>query len=302
MDLIEQNLISCNLCPNMCGVNRINGEIGICNANYLPKVSKACLHFWEEPCISGEAGSGTVFFSHCNLSCIYCQNYKISHEGFGKEVNLEKLSDIFLNLQNKGALNINLVSATQFIPQVAEALKISKKKGLSIPIVYNSNAYETVEAINLLDGLIDVYLPDLKYFDNKYSIEYSSAHDYFQYATKAIIEMYRQVGIPVYNDDGIIQKGLIIRHLLLPGLVEDSKNVLKWIKNNLPIEIPISIMAQYTPVYKANTIDSINRKITEKEYNRIIDYFFELGLENGFVQDHDSATSNYTPDFDLTGI
>lgn len=302
MNLIEQNLISCNLCPNICGVDRINGEIGICNAGHLPKVSKACLHFWEEPCISGESGSGTVFFSHCNLSCKFCQNYKISHEGYGKEISIERLAEIFLNLQVKGALNINLVSATQFIPQAAEALRLAKKNGLTIPIVYNSNGYDSVEALKLLDGLIDVYLPDLKYYDNEYSTKYSSAPYYFKYATQAILEMYRQVGAPMYNEDGIIQRGLIIRHLLLSGLVEDSKKVLKWIKNNLPIEIPISLMAQYTPVYKANTIENLDRKITEKEYNKIIDYFFDIGLENGFVQDHESATSDYTPDFDLTGI
>ena len=302
MTLIEENLNSCNLCPNMCGVDRIKGEIGICNSGILPKVSMASLHFWEEPCISGELGSGAVFFSNCNLSCVFCQNYKISHEGFGNEVSIEKLSNIFLDLQNQRALNINLVSATQYIPQVAEALLLAKKSGLNIPVVYNTNGYESVEALRILEGLVDVYLPDLKYYNNKYACEYSSAPDYFTHATKAILEMYTQVGIPRYNDDGIIQKGLIIRHLLLPGMVEDSKKVLRWIKDNLPIEIPISIMAQYTPVYKAKSIKGINRKITEREYTRVIDYFFDIGLENGFVQDYESATSDYTPDFDLTGV
>jgi len=301
MNLLEQHLSNCNLCPNMCGINRIDGEIGICNAGLLPRVAMASLHYWEEPCISGEAGSGAVFFSHCNLSCVFCQNYMISHEGFGKEISIEQLSDIYINLQSQGALNINLVSATQYIPQVVESLKLAKEMGLIIPIVYNSNGYETVYALGLLEGLVDIYLPDLKYFDDEFSMKYSYAPDYFTNATLAIIEMYRQVGKPVYEND-LIKKGLMIRHLLLPGLVEDSKKVLKWIKDNLPIEIPISLMSQYTPVYKAKFIENLNRGITEKEYEEIIDYFFDIGLENGFVQDHSSATSDYTPIFDLTGI
>jgi len=302
MKINEKYLKKCNLCPNMCGINRLEKKIGVCKAGLLPKVARAALHFWEEPCISGDAGSGTVFFSHCNLSCIYCQNFKISHEGFGKEVNINDLSNLYLKLQNQGALNINLVSATQYIPQVAESLTRAKKTGLNIPVVYNSNGYETVEGLKILDGLIDVYLPDLKYFNEHYSTNYSGANNYFSHATTAIIEMYRQVGVPLYNEDGIIQKGLVIRHLLLPELQDDTKVVLKWIRDNLPLEIPISLMAQYTPVYKAETIKSLNRRITEKEYDRIIDYFFDIGLENGFVQEISSATSDFTPTFDLKGI
>lgn len=301
MKLIEQNLNICTLCPNNCGTNRLNGELGICKAGLLPKLAKACLHHWEEPCISGESGSGAVFFSHCNLLCVFCQNYKISHEGFGLEISIEQLSNIYLDLQKKGALNINLVSATHYIPQVAKSLLIAKDKGLNIPVIYNSNGYETVEGLRILKGLIDVYLPDLKYFDDTYAYTYSSAPKYFDYATKAILEMYNQVGIPEYSD-GLIKRGLMIRHLLLPGLTKDSKRILKWIKDNLPIEIPISLMAQYTPVYKAKSIEHINRNITEDEYDEIIDYFFEIGLVNGFVQERSSATSEYTPIFDLTGI
>lgn len=301
MNLLEEYLSNCRLCPNLCGINRIDGEVGVCNAGLLPKVAMASLHFWEEPCISGEAGSGAVFFSHCNLSCVFCQNYKISHEGFGQEISVEQLANIYINLQNQGALNINLVSATQYIPQVVESLKLAHELGLKIPIVYNSNGYETVDALMLLEGLVDVYLPDLKYFDHELSKSYSNAPNYFTNSTLAILEMYRQVGEPVYKDD-IIQSGLMIRHLLLPGLVEDSKKVLKWIKDNLPLEIPISLMSQYTPVYKAKSIENLNRGISEKEYEEIIDYFFDIGLENGFVQDHSSATSDYTPIFDLTGI
>lgn len=301
MNILEEYLNDCKLCPNLCGVNRIDGEIGICNAGLLTKVAMASLHFWEEPCISGESGSGAVFFSNCNLACVFCQNYKISHEGFGKEISIEELANTYMNLQNQGALNINLVSATQYIPQVVESLRLAKELGLSIPIVYNSNGYETVDALRLLEGLVDIYLPDLKYFDEEYSKDFSCAPDYFSNATKAILEMYRQVGQPVYKDN-LIKKGLMIRHLLLPGLIEDSKKVLKWIKDTLPLEIPISLMAQYTPVYKAKSIEKLNKSITEKEYEEIIDYFFDIGLENGFVQDHSSATSDYTPIFDLTGI
>lgn len=302
MKLYEDYLNKCSLCPHSCGVNRLNGENGICGAGLLPKVALADLHYWEEPCISGSTGSGAVFFSNCNLSCVFCQNYKISHEGFGKEVSTEQLTQIFLNLQNQGATNINLVSASHYIPQVAESLVIAKELGLTIPIVFNSNAYESVEALRLLDGLIDVYLPDLKYMDDQYSKVYSSAPDYFKYATSAILEMYRQVKNPVYNDELLIQRGLMIRHLMLPGLLEDSKKILNWIKEKLPLEIPISLMVQYTPLYKAQTIEKLNRKITKKEYNTIIDYFFEIGLENGFVQEQSSASSDYTPIFDLRGI
>lgn len=302
MTLSEKYLKSCNICPNECGINRLEGELGICKAGLRPKVAMASLHYWEEPCISGEKGSGTVFFSNCNLGCAFCQNYRISHQGFGKEISIEELSQIFLKLQGQGALNINLVSATQYIPQVAEALKIAKEKGLTIPVVYNSNGYESSEGLKILEGLIDVYLPDLKYYNNEYSVKYSSARDYFDHACKAILAMYKQVGVPLYDEDGLIKKGLMIRHLLLPGLKEDSKKVLKWIKDNLPLEIPISLMVQYTPVYKALEMDEINRRITEDEYEEIIDYFFEIGLENGLAQDYSSATTDYTPNFDLSGV
>lgn len=301
MSLINDSLIECKICPNMCGTNRLEGEMGACNSALLPKLARADLHYWEEPCISGTKGSGAIFFTNCNLSCVFCQNYKISHEGFGKEVSIEKLSDIYLDLKNKGALNINLVSATQYIPQVAESLSLAKKNGLNIPIVFNSNGYETIDGLKLLDGLVDVYLPDLKYYDSNISMRYSKAPDYFKFASLAILEMYRQVGVPVYKD-GLIKSGIMIRHLLLPGHSEDSKNVLRWIKDNLPLDIPISLMSQYTPVYKAQYIHNMNRKISKKEYDEIINYFFEIELKNGFVQEQDSASSDYTPSFDLTGI
>ncbi len=297
MSLLDKYLDKCEICPNKCKINRFEKN-GVCKAGKPPKIALATLHYWEEPCISGKAGSGTVFFSHCNLQCVFCQNYKISQGDLGRELSLEELAQEYLNLQNKGALNINLVSATHYIPQVAASLKIALENGLTIPIVYNTNGYETVEGLRLLEGLIDVYLPDLKYYDNKYALKYSKAKDYFNIATQAILEMYRQVGAPKYNEDGIINTGLMIRHLLLPGLKEDSKKVLKWIRDNLPLEIPISLMAQYTPVHNAVNMEDINRRIAEEEYDELIDYFFEIGLENGLAQDYSSATTDYTPEWE----
>ena len=293
---------NCNLCPHNCNANRIEGKFGICKAPYYPKLARAALHYWEEPCISGTRGSGAVFFSHCNLKCIYCQNYDISQEYFGKDISIEKLVDIFLNLQKMGAHNINLVSPTPFIHAIKDAIIKAKEKGLSIPIVYNSNAYENIDAIRQLDGLIDVYLPDLKYYNDKYSIEFSNASHYFDHATSAILEMYRQVGSPIMDDEGIIKKGLIIRHLLLPGLMDDSKKVLDWIAMSLPKSVYISLMAQYTPVYKAKEHKILSHAISKRHYDAIIEYFCKIGLENGYIQDISSAKSDYTPAFDLTGI
>ncbi len=295
-------LKKCMLCPRRCGADRQNGEKGYCGAGLQPRAARAALYYWEEPCISGSKGSGAVFFSRCNLSCLFCQNYKISQEGFGKEISITDLGKIFLHLQDQGASNINLVSATQYIPQTAEAIRFARANGLTLPIVYNSNAYESIEALKLLDGLVDVYLPDLKYADNKYSLKYSNAPDYFYHATRAILEMYRQTGNPSYDTNGMIQKGMLIRHLLLPGLQEDSKKILRWIRENLPVEVPVSLMAQYTPLFRAKSCRELNRRITKREYEGMIDYFFEIGLQNGYVQERSSAKEEYTPEFDLSGI
>jgi len=299
---MESYLKKCMLCPRRCGADRENGKKGYCGAGLQPRAARAALHYWEEPCISGSRGSGAVFFSRCNLSCLFCQNYKISQEGFGKDITITDLGRIFVHLQEQGANNINLVSATQYIPQTAEAIRFARANGLTLPVVYNSNAYECIEALRLLDGLVDVYLPDLKYADNKYSLRYSNAPDYFYHATRAILEMYRQTGNPSYDANGMIQKGMIIRHLLLPGLQEDSKKVLRWIRENLPVEVPVSLMAQYTPLFRAKSCRELNRRITKREYEEILDYFFEIGLENGYVQERSSAKEEYTPEFDLSGI
>lgn len=295
-------LKECRLCPRNCGVNRLVGETGACRAGLLPKVALASLHQWEEPCISGERGSGTVFFSHCNLQCVFCQNYTISQEDFGKELRIEELAELFLRQEARGAHNINLVSATQFLPQVRDALVIAREKGLHIPVVHNSNGYESVEALQAIEGLIDVYLPDLKYYSDEYACRFSHAPEYFAKATAAILEMFRQVGAPQFSNEGLIEQGLMIRHLMLPGLLEDSKQVLNWIQANLPHEVFISLMAQYTPMYNSGNFPELQRRISQTEYDDLLDYFSDLGLENGFVQERSSATSDYTPNFDLGGL
>ena len=255
------------------------------------------LHNFEEPCISGKEGSGTVFFSNCNLNCIYCQNYKISQEEKGYEISIGELSDIFLKQQRSGANNINLVTPTMYAYQIIEAIKIAKTKGLNIPIIYNTNGYENVETIKDLAGYIDVYLPDLKYYSNEIAIKYSKAPDYFNIATKAILEMINQVGSPEFDEKGIIKKGVIIRHLVLPGHIQNSKNILKWLKNNVDKEIYISVMAQYFPTYKAKEDKYLNRKLTNREYTEIENYLYMLNIENGYMQDLGKHEEEYVPDF-----
>lgn len=293
---------NCTLCPRKCPVDREAGETGFCRAGAEITVARAALHHWEEPCISGGRGSGTVFFTHCNLRCVFCQNWEISQEGKGKEIALERLVEIFLELQAGGAHNINLVSPTPYIPQIADAIIKARAGGLSIPIVYNSNAYESVGALKQLEGLVDVYLPDLKYTDETLSKRYSAAKDYFAWASKAILEMFRQVGEPAFDDEGLITRGLIIRHLILPGRVEDSKRVIDWISQNLPQGVYVSLMAQYTPVYKVDRFPELQRTLTAGEYDEVVDYFISLGLENGFIQEMESVGTHFTPDFNLQGL
>lgn len=290
---------SCELCGFRCKVNR-NEKYGVCKCGVLPKLALVSKHMWEEPCISGKNGSGTIFFSGCNFSCVFCQNYKISQENYGKEITIERLAEIFLEQQSRGVNNINLVSPTPYVKVIIEALKIAKSKGLNIPIIYNTNGYDTVETIKLLEGYVDVYLPDLKYFDGAVAKKYSKCNNYFEIASKAILEMYKQVGNPVFDEKGIITRGLIIRHLVLPGNIMQTKKVLEWIKKELPKDIYISIMAQYFPTYKAREDDTINRKITSNEYERVIDmldYF-----ENGYIQELGEHEEEYVPNFDLSNI
>ena len=280
-----ENLKRCELCPHNCKVNRLNGEIGRCKCKDKVKIALASVHYYEEPCISGKNGSGTIFFSGCNLNCKFCQNYEISQLGKGIEITIEELSDIFIKQQNKGVNNINLVTPTMYVYQIIEAIKIARKKGLDIPIVYNSNGYENVETIKKLSGYIDVYLPDLKYYDDEIAYKYSGINNYFENAKSAILEMQKQVGGPKLNENGIIQKGLIIRHLVLPNNIENSEKILRWIKSNINEEVYISIMAQYFPSYKAKQMNDINRKLSEEEYAKIEDLVYELDIKNGYMQE-----------------
>lgn len=296
------DLKNCKVCPRNCGIDRTKGEKGFCNSGFSVKCALAYIHKWEEPIISGSRGSGTVFFSGCNLKCVFCQNYDISSLNNGKEITVERLSDIFIEQQQRNVHNINLVSPTHFLPQIREAIKIAKNKGLNIPIIYNSNGYESVEMLKTLEGLIDVYLPDLKYFSTEYSKEYSKSSDYFEKAIKAIKEMKRQQPINIFGNENIIQKGVIIRHLVLPNCKEDSFKVLDSICENIGKDTYVSIMRQYTPMYKAKEIKKLNRKLTTFEYDKVIEHFLKIGMTNGFSQEKMSASSEYTPKFDLTGI
>lgn len=290
------NLIKkCEVCPHRCKIDRTKNQIGRCKSKDTVKVAIASIHKFEEPCISSRNGSGTVFFSNCNLLCEFCQNYEISQQGLGKEISVERLAEIFIEQQLRGAENINLVSPTSYAVQIIEAIKIAKSKGLKIPIIYNTNGYENVETIKLLNGYIDVYLPDLKYAENDLAKKYSKIENYFEIATSAIKEMYRQVGENEYDENGIIKAGIIIRHLILPNHTENSKKVLKWIAENMPKNITVSVMAQYFPTYKAKEIKDINRKITKYEYQKIENYLYSLDLENGYIQEMGNNEEIYVP-------
>lgn len=292
-----EELEKCKLCPIQCKINRNKGELGKCKAGNKIKLGLYSLHYDEEPCISGEKGSGTVFFSNCNLKCKFCQNYKISCEGKGEEITIERLSEIFLEEQQKGANNINLVTATPYVLHVIEAIKLAKKQGLKIPILYNTSGYETIETLKKLEGYIDIYLPDFKYYDNNLALRLSGIKDYREVTEKAILEMYKQVGKNEYDENGLLKKGMIIRHLVLPNNIQNSKNVLKWIKDNMPNDITISLMAQYFPTYKACEDKEINRKLTKQEYEEIENYLYELGIENGYMQELEEDEEKYVPKF-----
>jgi len=296
-----QELKNCKICPFLCGADRSSKKLGICKCNDKVKISLASLHHFEEPCISGENGSGTIFFTGCNLKCIYCQNYEISHEHKGKEITIEHLAEIMLKQQNeKKAENINLVTPTMYVYQIREAIKIARKRGLNIPIIYNTNGYERVETLKQLEGYIDVYLPDFKYSDNQIAKKYSSVNNYVQVVQNAIKEMYKQVGAPKFNKNGMITKGVMIRHLILPNHIQNTKDVLKWLKENIDEKVYINIMAQYFPTYLAKKYDTLNRKLTQKEYDEIEEYAWALGIENGYIQELGEHEEEYVPRFDLS--
>lgn len=296
-------LESCRLCARNCRVNRASGEIGVCGQTSEIVVARAALHMWEEPCISGEEGSGTVFFSGCNLRCVFCQNHNIAEGLVGKKISIERLVDIFFELEEKGANNINLVTPTHYVPQIAEAINKAKVKGIQIPFVYNTGCYENLETVKMLEGLIDIYLPDMKYKSSVMSQRYSHAKDYFQVACIALEEMVRQVGDAIIDETtGIMQKGVIVRHLLLPGGLEDSKEVVRYLYNTYKDSIYISLMNQYTPLPHVTNYEEINRKVTKKEYDKLVNFAIDLGVENGFIQEGKTASESFIPEFNLKGV
>ena len=293
LELLEK----CTICPHNCGINRTSNQIGRCKSKDTVKIALYSIHNFEEPCISGKKGSGTVFFSNCNMNCVFCQNYEISQQGKGKEITIEELAEIFIKQQEKDVENINLVTPTSYVPQIIEAIKIARNKGLKLPIVYNTNGYEKVETLKMLEGYVDIYLPDFKYSDNELGKSLSKVDNYFEIATKALKEMYRQTGKAVFNENGIMQKGMIIRHLVLPNHILNSRRVLKWINENMH-EVYVSVMAQYFPTYKAKDIEDINRKLTKEEYEQIENYLYRLDLENGYIQELGEHEEEYVPKWD----
>lgn len=294
LELLEK----CAICPHNCGINRLNNQIGRCKSKDTVKVALYSTHNFEEPCISGKKGSGTVFFSNCNMNCVFCQNYEISQKGKGKEISIEELADIFIKQQEKDVENINLVTPTSYVPQIIEAIKIARGNGLKLPIVYNTNGYEKVETLKMLDGFVDIYLPDFKYSDNELGKRLSKVNNYFEIATEALKEMYRQTGKAVFNDEGIMQRGMIIRHLVLPNHILNSRRVLKWINENMH-DVYVSVMAQYFPTYKAKEIDDISRKLTKEEYEQIENYLYRLDLENGYIQELGEHEEEYVPNWEF---
>ena len=291
---MNKELECCTICPHNCKINRTKNP-GRCKSTDKIKIALYSIHNFEEPCISGEKGSGTIFFSNCNMNCVFCQNYEISQLGRGKEITIEELANVMIKQQERNVQNINLVTPTSYALHIIEAIKIARKKGLKIPIVYNTNGYESVETLKLLEGYIDIYLPDLKYYYDDLAKKYSKVDNYFEIATKAIQEMYRQVGTPVLDENGVMKKGLMIRHLILPNEVQNSKKVLKWIKENIDSNVYVSIMAQYFPTYKAKEIPEIARKITKEEYEKVENYLYELDLENGYIQELGEHEEEYVP-------
>lgn len=294
-----KSLKKCNMCPHKCLINRENNEKGFCKAGSKVKIALASVFYYEEPCISGNNGSGAIFFSNCNLKCVYCQNYEISNNGKGKEISINELVDIFLKLQEKKVDNINLVTPTIYALQIKEAIIIARKKGLKLPIIYNSSGYESIDTLKQLDGYIDVYLPDFKYSNNDIAFKYSGIKNYVEIATKAILEMYRQVGNAKLNNNGIIQRGIIIRNLILPNNVKNTKRVLEIIKERIGNEVYVSIMAQYFPTNKSDRFEELNRKVNKRELKIVENYIYELGLSNGYIQSMGKHEEEYVPNFNL---
>ena len=291
---------NCNICPRNCNINRYK-SVGYCKMPAQLYASRASIHMWEEPPISGENGSGTVFFTGCNLKCIYCQNYEIALGSYGEEINSEKLADIYLNLQKNNVHNINLVTPSHYIPTIRKSLIIAKKMGLNIPVVYNTSSYDNVDSLKTLRGLVDIYLADFKYFNDDISKKYSNAKDYVEVAKSAIKEMYNQVGINQFDENEMMKSGVIVRHLMLPDHLEDSKKIVRYLYSEYKDNIYLSLMNQFTPVRKVK-YENLNKKISIKDYDKLIDYAISLGVENAFIQEGDTVDESFIPSFNLSGI
>ena len=292
----------CRLCPRNCRVDRTDGNQGYCSQSAELYIARASLHAWEEPCISGERGSGTVFFSGCPLHCVYCQNDAISGAKAGKKVTVDRLCEIFYELREKGAHNINLVTPTHFLAHIAEAIERVKSQGFSLPFVYNTSGYEKQESLRMLSGLIDIYLPDFKYTDPQLAKDYSHAENYVDVAKAAIAEMVRQQPRAVFDDDEMMTRGVIVRHLMLPHSYKNSKNAIEYLYNTYGDSIYVSIMSQYTPIKKTEEVPCLNDRVTQREYDRLVDYAIGLGVEKAFIQDGESATDSFIPQFDCEGV
>lgn len=292
----------CSLCPRMCGTDRAAGQKGFCGGGNLLRVARAALHYWEEPCISGESGSGTVFFSGCTMRCVFCQNKEISRSEVGKEITIERLAEIYLELAAKGANNINLVTPMHYAPQIIAALDIARKNGLTLPIVWNTGGWERRESIAAVRDYADIWLSDFKYFDSSLGESLSKAPNYFSVAAAALDQMVKQTCEPVFDENDIMRRGVIVRHLMLPGHLDDTKNVLRFLYENYGDSIWISIMNQYTPMCSDPRFPELSRTVSDEEYNEAIDFACELGIENAFVQEGGTVGESFIPPFDLSGV
>ena len=298
---MKKEFDKCVLCPRNCSVNRNCGELGFCKASNEITIAKYYLHQWEEPCITGKNGSGTIFFTYCNLRCLFCQNYQISELNYGQTITVDEFSEICLELQDRGATNINLVTPTHFVPLIIDGIKMAKRRGLRIPIVYNSSGYESVDTIKMLEGFVDIYLPDFKYYSDEYAIKYSRCKDYFKYTSLAIDEMVRQKGRCKFDREGNMISGVLIRHLLIPGMEDDSKKILKYLYDSYGDKIYISIMNQYTPVRKCK-YEELNVKVANDVYEDVIDYAWDIGIRNAFIQEEGTQSESFIPDFNVKSL
>ncbi len=296
------NLSHCELCPRRCGVDRMHGTTGYCGAGALARVALVSLHQWEEPCIAGDCGAGTVFFSHCNLGCVYCQNYEISHDGHGIEISGERLAEVFIEQQTRGASTLDLVTPTHYVPQIQEALGVARNRGLKLPVVYNSSAYETVETVEALRDCVDVFLPDLKYIDAETAARYSNAPDYFPVAAAAITKMVEVAGTPIFDADGLMRRGVLVRHLVLPGRRRESMRILDWLWKNLGNQIYLSLMNQFTPMHRTAEYPEINRRLTTFEYDSVVNHALDLGFTHCYIQEGHTASEKFVPRFDGSGV